>query len=51
MFANTSRVEDEYIVSDVTFENIEVNAQRPEWNRDAIDGLVIKNVTVNGEKL
>lgn len=51
MFANTSRVEDEYIVSDVTFENIEVNAQRPEWNRDAIEGLVIKNVTVNGVKL
>ena len=51
MFAQTSRVEDEYIVSDVTFENIEVTAQRPEWNRDAIDGLVIKNVKVNGEAL
>ncbi len=48
MFANTSRVDDEYIVSDLTFENIEVTAKRPEWNRDAIDGLTVKNVTVNG---
>lgn len=48
MFAQTSRVDDEYIVSDLTFENIEVNAKRPEWNREAIDGLVVRNVTVNG---
>lgn len=48
MFAQTSRVDDEYIVSDVTFENIEVTAQRADWNREAIDGLTVKNVTING---
>ena len=47
-FAQTCRADDEFIVSDVTFENMDIQAKQPEWDKGAIDNLTIKNVKING---
>ena len=42
---------DEYLVDGVTFENVNVNAQNPDWDRALIKNAVFKNVTLNGSKV
>ena len=43
---------DDYFLSDFTFENLDLTVDKnAALKEDIIDGLKIKNVTINGEKL
>lgn len=47
-FASVKRYDEEYTVSNVTFENVKVTTDNPEWNRDAIDNVKLVNTFING---
>lgn len=49
-FANISPNEAEFSLSNFTFENVTVNTPVPEWRKDAIENLTLKNVIINGKK-
>lgn len=50
-FISGRAVDEEYLVDGVTFENVNVNAQNPDWDRALIKNAVFKNVTLNGSKV
>lgn len=47
-FVRVNRLDEEYKVNDITFDNVKVQTPNPQWNRDAIDNLTVKNTFVNG---
>ena len=49
-FANVRRVDEQYTLNDITFENVKVQTGRPDWERSAIDNLVVKETYINGVK-
>lgn len=46
-FASVKRYDEEYTVSNITFENVKVKTDNPEWNRDAIDNVKLVNTFIN----
>ena len=46
-FVNVRRMDEEYRVNDITFDNVKVKTGRPEWDRTAIDNLTVKDTYVN----
>lgn len=46
-FVNCRRLDEEYHVSNVSFENVRVQAGNPNWDKTAIDNLSIKDTFVN----
>ena len=49
-FANVRRVDDQYTLNDITFDNVKVQTGRPDWERGAIDNLTVKDTYVNDIK-
>ena len=49
-FANVRRVDEQYTLNDITFDNVKVQTGRPDWERSAIDNLVVNETYVNGIK-
>ena len=45
------RNSDQYKLSNFTFENLKIQAEKPQFNQDYIDGIVVKNVVINGEQI
>ena len=41
---------DKYDLQDFTFENIEVKDQKNAFDKTVIEGTIVKNVVINGEK-
>lgn len=42
---------DKYSLCDFTFENIDVKDQKNAFDKNLIEGTVVKNITINGEKI
>lgn len=42
---------DKYSLRDFTFENIDVKDQKNAFDKNLIEGTVVKNITINGEKI
>lgn len=42
---------DKYCLRDFTFENIDVKDQKNAFDKNIIEGTVVKNITINGEKI
>lgn len=42
---------DKYSLRDFTFENIDVKDQKNAFDKNIIEGTVVKNITINGEKI
>lgn len=49
-FANLRRVDDQYTLNDITFDHVNVQTGRPEWERGAIDNLTVTETYINGVK-
>lgn len=50
-FIDVRRNDEQFFVRDVKLENVKVNGCKfPEWDRNAIDGLVLTEAYLNGEK-
>ena len=45
------RNSDQYKLSNFTFENLKIQAEKPQFNQEYIDGIVVKNVVINGEQI
>src|SRR5699024_8057597 len=45
------RNSDQYKLSNFTFENLKIQAEKSQFNQDYIDGIVVKNVVINGEQI
>ena len=45
------RNSDHYKLSNFTFENLKIQAEKPQFNQEYIDGIVVKNVVINGEQI
>lgn len=45
------RNSDQYKLSNFTFENLKIQAEKPQFNQDYIDDIVVKNVVINGEQI
>ena len=45
------RNSDQYKLSNFTFENLKIQAEKSQFNQDYIDGIVVKNVVINGEHI
>lgn len=49
-FANVRRVDDQYTLNDITFQNVRVQTGRPEWEKEAIDNLTVIETYINDVK-
>lgn len=49
-FANVTPKDDEYTLSDIHFENVNVDTPVPEWNKSSIKNLTITETYINGIK-
>ena len=47
-FVDVQTLPEEFSVSDIRFENVKVQADRPDWDRGGISGLSLIGTTVNG---
>lgn len=47
VFFNVERKDDQYRLSDFTFENLQISAKRPDFHKEYIDGVKVRNVDVN----
>ena len=43
-------MDEQYTLNDITFDGVKVQTGRPDWERGAIDNLVVKETYVNGVK-
>ena len=49
-FASVRAQDDQYTLSDITFDNVKVQTPKPEWNKEAIKDLKLINTYINDVK-
>lgn len=49
-FANVRAQDDQYSLSDITFDNVKVQTPKPEWNKEAIKNVKLINTYINDVK-